>query len=76
MERGDNVTPLSSRQRPVRYTAHFDHHFDGTVDVCFEGVGESPSLRSKEALLAALLAAVDVVRGAVERHREREAEGG
>lgn len=72
----DNVINLGAKRKPVRYSIHVDHYFDGHIEVCFEGIGSSSSLRDKESLLAAINEAKALVENAVDEHKRQDADSG
>ena len=53
------VISLSERRQPVRYTMHVTHHWDGTLELFVEDVGDDQ--RSRDAAANALRRAADLV---------------
>lgn len=53
----NEIVDLASRRKPVRYSIHVDHFYDGRIEVCFEGITDTPTLRDKESMLAAIVEA-------------------
>lgn len=49
----DNIVKLSDRQKPVDYTIHIRHWFDGTVEMYVRDIADDE--RSRKALRYALL---------------------
>lgn len=72
----DNIVDLAAKRKPVRYSIHVDHYYDGRIEVCFEGVTNTPTLRDKEALLAAIDEAKRQVEYDIDQHKQRDADAG
>jgi len=72
----NKIVDLSSKRKPVRYSIHVDHYYDGKIAVCFEGVTDKPTLRDKEALLAAINEAKAQMEYDIDQDKQRDADAG
>lgn len=48
----ENIIDLSSRRKPVTYTIHVCHHWDGKIELMIEDLDDD--IRSDEAVMGAL----------------------
>lgn len=61
-----NIVDLATKRAPVLYTVHITHHWDGSIDVAIEGLGNPPSEQSKQSVIYGLTTAVDLIESTLE----------